>query len=201
VIKVLGFNYRRFLAALMLMCGWVSGAGAQELDRVTPMEDNEFWAIVEIAKQKSGKKIEARPDALLVELSALESKKIEQFQAKYDGLLIDANTWNLWGAAYLMNGGCAEECFRYFRDWLISEGKSTFSNAVRNPEWLAGVARRESYELEAFGQSAAKAFNGRTGSVIRTNAAVATKDPVGTEWLEDDLPKLLPRIALKFRNR
>jgi Protein of unknown function (DUF4240) len=201
VIKVLDFSYRRFLSSLLLSCALATSAYAQELDRVTPMEDNEFWAIVEIAKQKSGKKVEARPDSLLVELSALESKKIEQFQAKYDDLLLNANTWNLWGAAYLMNGGCAEDCFRNFRDWLISEGKSTFSNSVRNPEWLAGVARRESYELEAYGQSAGKAFNGRTGSVIRTNAAVASKDPVGTEWLEDELPKLLPRIALKFRNR
>jgi hypothetical protein len=201
VIRVLDFKFGRFAIALLLAFNLVSTAFAQELDRVTPMGDNEFWTIVAAAKQAAGRKVEARPEALLVELSALESKKIEQFQAAYDNFLIESKTWNLWGAAYLMNGGCAEECFRYFRDWLISEGKATFSSALRNPEWLSGVAKRDSYELEAYGLSAAKAFNGRTGSTIRTNPAVADKDPAGTEWQEDDLPKLLPRIALKFRNR
>ena len=35
----------------------------------------------------------------------------------------DSYRWDLWGAAYLANGGCSDDGFDYFRGWLIGQGR------------------------------------------------------------------------------
>jgi hypothetical protein len=46
-------------------------------------------------------------------------------------------TWALWGAAYLINGGCSDDGFDYFRGWLICQGRDVFQRAVHDPDSLA----------------------------------------------------------------
>ncbi len=46
----------------------------------------------------------------------------------------------LWAAAYLINGGCSDDGFDYFRGWLITQGRAVFEGAVADPDGLAGLA-------------------------------------------------------------
>jgi Protein of unknown function (DUF4240) len=43
----------------------------------------------------------------------------------------------LWGAAYLINGGCSDDGFDYFRGWLLSQGHATWQAALADPDSLA----------------------------------------------------------------
>jgi hypothetical protein len=36
----------------------------------------------------------------------------------------------MWVAAYLMNGGCSDDGFDYFRGWLIAQGRTTLEQVV-----------------------------------------------------------------------
>jgi len=42
----------------------------------------------------------------------------------------------LWAAAYVINGGCSDDGFDYFRGWLMAQGKDVFLNALRDPDSL-----------------------------------------------------------------
>lgn len=169
--------------------------------KVKPMDEHTFWALVEKAKAAAGADLNRRPAALERVLEPLPLATIQAFQKQYEQLLLKANRWDLWGAAYVMNGGCSDDGFKYFRDWLISEGRPLFESALAAPDSLAAVPRREYFELELFGYAASKAFasKGGGGELDRDFMNVELAKPQGKEWDESDLPRLFPKLAAKYK--
>ena len=162
------------------------------------MDEKQFWSLVEDAKARSGTHLDRRPAALEQALSALPLEDIQAFQRRYEQLLIKANSWKLWAAAHIMNGGCSDDGFRYFRDWLISEGKALFERAIEDPDSLSSVPRREYFDLESFGYAALRAFEKKGGGELERDFRVEMAQPTGEEWQEGDLPTLLPRLSAKY---
>jgi hypothetical protein len=77
----------------------------------------------------------------------------------------------LWAAAYLINGGCSDDGFDYFRGWLLAQGKTVFFAAIANPDSLAEVLPHlpgwqpgEELEFEDMLSIASDIFEPRTGS-------------------------------------
>jgi len=70
-----------------------------------------------------------------------------------DDVLIFANTFDLlmmysydshiWEKAYAINMGCSDDCFEYFRSWIIAQGKDKFYNTLHNPNFLQYFAKKE----------------------------------------------------------
>jgi Protein of unknown function (DUF4240) len=56
------------------------------------------------------------------------------------GLMADSYRRPLWAAAYLVNGGCSDDGFEYFRGWLIMQGRGVYERVVADPDALAGLA-------------------------------------------------------------
>lgn len=162
------------------------------------MDEQEFWKLIQTAKVAAGGNIEARSKALEHQLSLLDLQTIQGFQRQYDQMIVRAHRWDLWGAAYLMNGGCSDDGFRYFRDWLISEGQEAFERALSNPESLADFPRREYFDLESFGYAALKAFKTKGGGELERDFSGELAMPAGKEWAEEDLPALFPSLAKKY---
>jgi hypothetical protein len=119
------------------------------------MDDDRFWAFVGAARDAAGDDVEDRVGGLEQVLLNHAPDEVVEFQHKYDELLARAFRRDLWGAAYLMNGGCSDDGFRHFRDWLISEGEAVYEAALADPQSLADVAQDEEFELESFGYVAA----------------------------------------------
>jgi hypothetical protein len=108
------------------------------------MDIERFWAIVDTARGIAGSDTEGRVDALRHLLSTESLEEIQSFQSHYDAQIRRSYRWDLWGAAYLMNGGASDDGFRYFRNWLISEGRVVFEAALRGARPLnCGVIRLE----------------------------------------------------------
>src|SRR5262245_37489724 len=63
-------------------------------------------------------------------------------------MIREAYDWNLWGAAYLINGGCSDDGFHYFCCWLIMKGRDVFQAAITNPDTLAKVVDPDEGEVE-----------------------------------------------------
>lgn len=162
------------------------------------MEPKKFWEIVGAVKIAAGSDLESRPKILEQRLSALPAPVIQAFQRTYEGLLLNANRWSLWGAAYLMNGGCSDDGFKYFRDWLISEGREVYEKAVADPDSLASFAKQDYFELELYGYAALHAFERAGAGELERDFSLEIANPVGAEWKEDDLPKLFPKLAAKY---
>ena len=162
------------------------------------MNAEQFWAIVEAAGKQAGADVEANVTRLGEKSNQLSIPEIEGFQKKYDEMIHRAQRWDLWGAAYLMNGGCSDDGFRYFCHWLISEGKSQFERAIANPDDLAEVPRLDYFELEAFAYVALKCYEAKGGGELERDFVIELAQPQGTEWSDAELPSLFPRLAEKY---
>jgi hypothetical protein len=162
------------------------------------MDDQRFWAFVAAARDAAGDDAQERIAGLEQVLLAQDPDDVQEFQDKYDELLQRANTWALWGAASLMNGGCSDDGFRYFRDWLISEGEAVFEAALADPDSLAELPRDSDCQLEGFGYVAGEVFEQMTDTPIARRRALEGGEPTGASWREDQLAALYPRIARKY---
>ena len=86
-----------------------------------PMPGDKFWQIVKRAVT-SDHDPDAQVEALRTELRELTLQEIISFEAAFRRYLNKAYTWDLWGAAYVIHGGCSDDGFEYFRRWLVSRG-------------------------------------------------------------------------------
>jgi hypothetical protein len=158
------------------------------------MDTDKFWRTVDEARTRAGDGVDARVGELRAALASLEIDELQQFQNIYDELIRRAYRWDLWGAAYLMNGGCSDDGFQYFRDWLISEGHATFDKALLNPDSLAELPRVELAELESFGYVALELIDAKGGTELDRYSATDISTPAGKPWDEEQLPALFPRL-------
>jgi len=160
------------------------------------MNEEQFWKLVNSVNSKS-LNCDERVEYLKSELSKLSIDEIKSFDELYFNQIIRAYRWDLWGAAYVINGGCSDDCFRYFCDFLISEGKEVFESALVDPESLAELDDIEA-ELEEFGYVAMELYEEKAGSEMPDNSITYPQQPVGDEWDEDGVEKLYPRLAEKY---
>lgn len=125
-------------------------------------------------------------------------EELQSFQSHYDRLIGRANRWDLWGAAYVINGGCSDDGFRYFRDWLISEGRETYEAALRDPDSLAALPKVELAENELYGYVAPELFEEAGAGELDRDFSAEVADPVGEQWEEDAVYAMFPRLAEKY---
>jgi hypothetical protein len=108
------------------------------------MDRDEFWLIVDRARQGAGDTRTGEGAAKVAEcvgdrLAELGPAAAVAFDLRYDVLGAESYDWNLWGAAYLMKGGCSDDAFDYFRGWLVAQGRGIWEQALRDPDTLAGL--------------------------------------------------------------
>ena len=83
------------------------------------MPADQFWQIIERAARSEGDP-DAHLEALRMGLSELSAEEVISFEVAFRRCLNEAYTWDLWGAAYVVQGGCSDDGFEYFRRWLVS---------------------------------------------------------------------------------
>jgi uncharacterized protein DUF4240 len=168
-----------------------------------------FWALVE---ETRGDDCEEHASRLTARLRALPSDEIVAFQRVYDQLMDESYRWDLWGAAYLVNGGCSDDGFDYFRGWLVGQGRATWEAVLRDPDALAAHPLLQDPDWEAFEDdlscedlmgAAFDAYEAVTGEDIyqaaTTEAALgaagepSSNKPAGEHWDFDDLDEMRRR--------
>jgi hypothetical protein len=103
----------------------------------TAMSDVQFWELVERVPEPD--RVNGRlADALAAELARLPIPRIAGFQRTLLAKLEELLAWPVWEAADVIHREpCSEDCFLYFRLWIVSQGGSVFSAAVADPDSLA----------------------------------------------------------------
>lgn len=131
------------------------------------MEEEQFWSIISATKQAS-KDLEEFQSNCIKTLSKLSSTEIIGFYLREQKLRFDSYNSDMWCAAYIMNGGCSDDCFEYFRCWVIAQGKDVFYKALNTPDSLAAYYSKdiEYYEFEELMYVATDAFEKKTGKNI-----------------------------------
>jgi uncharacterized protein DUF4240 len=171
------------------------------------MDESEFWAIVESSKAASDGTLDGRADSLAERLSTLSPDKVAAFDRRFTALTYKAYSWGLWGAAYVINGGCSDDGFTDFRSWLISMGRRIYDGALSDPESLAdvelGPEGEEEASFEEFAYVAARVYEEQTGNELpRDPKLIHPSDPSGEPWEEDSdaLAERYPRLSAKYGN-
>src|SRR5438067_2330309 len=100
------------------------------------MTRTQFWEHIAASKRHDS---EAHAERLAKRLAKLPMREILAFDHWWNVALAEAYFWDLWGAAYLINGGCSDDGFEYFRRWLILQGSDVFKAAIKQPDSLADV--------------------------------------------------------------
>ncbi len=170
------------------------------------VDTDQFWAIIDQSREAAGGDAEGQLLHLEALLSGCQAADIVAFDRTFSELHNLAYTWPLWGAAYLIGGGCSDDGFMDFRGWLISRGQHVFERALADPDSLAdGLAGGKETQLETqvegFQYVAKKAWSTTTGnaySEFPRHKIDYRSEPTGDEWQEDDLPDLFPKLASKF---
>ncbi|MFE7839177.1 DUF4240 domain-containing protein [Streptomyces sp. NPDC057474] len=188
------------------------------------MKINDWWELIERGRRAVGDRADDRdlpddplPEALTDVIATLERREIIDFYLKHIEVTDSAYRRPLWNAAYLIEGGCGDDGFMDFRDGLALLGRDTFTQAVADPDCLAGLpvvvrmSRGESgwvgfESLSRLVQDAYQKVQGETDSLdVALQAAVpdmARPDKAtGDDWdVEDDdeMRRHLPRLAALF---
>jgi hypothetical protein len=141
------------------------------------MTVEEFWKVVDAASG-AGDPAEAVRD----QLERLSPRQVAAFHRHLAAMLRKAYRWDLWGAAYLMAGGCSDDGFRDFRAALVASGRSAFERALEDPDTLAELGDLQGDE--AFAEIAQDGYEALGRGELP--AARPERRPAGRRWDFDD---------------
>jgi len=164
------------------------------------MTVDQFWNLIDRVHSASEGDMERKCAFLKAELRDLPVPEIVSFQAHFDDAMDHAYTWPLWGAAYIMNGGCGDDAFMDFRATVISLGRETYENAVESPDSLADLDLEldEEFIYEGFQYVPAEVLQEVAPGQKFPRHLPQPKQPTGTRWEEHSVNHLFPRLSEKY---
>jgi hypothetical protein len=177
-----------------------------QLQKTAEMLDEDlYWSIIDKSLKNTNDQ-DDQEEFLIKEIKKLTPKEIIGFRLRTDRLLYDTYNAEMWCAGYIMNGGCSDDGFEYFRNWVISRGKNTYYSAKENPDSLISEIDKETglYDFESFWYVALEAFEQKTGKELYDyidDENFQTKEGQYPRfeftWQEDD-PESMKKICPKL---
>ncbi|MFB6577875.1 DUF4240 domain-containing protein [Streptomyces sp. NPDC056402] len=172
------------------------------------MDKQTFWKLIETARADAEpQEVAPRTAELLADRAATEIAASQQ--VLWD-LLAESYRAPLWAAAYVINGGCSDDGFDYFRGWLLTQGREVFETALADPDSLAAhPAVREAAErgLELEDESALSiawtAYEAGTGRELPADSCTISYPALDPSWDFDfgdteEIAARLPRLSALF---
>jgi hypothetical protein len=180
------------------------------------MDHNRFWRIIDEAREKAGSWEKMR-DPLVQRLAGLDLADI----LLWHGIFLEYQSLSykqkLWAAAYVIGGGCSDDGFDYFCGWLTAQGREVFLGALSDPDSLADVEACDGdvefeYMLSVAKDAYCRKFPERDADRFYTEtnipipdsvrqamaAEIRYADDIDTDWDEDALPDLFPKLCKAF---
>lgn len=165
------------------------------------MEWKRFWKLIESAYRDDAAE---HFEALKTALEPLSVDDLIAFQARFDELVDAAGRIDLWGAAYLINGGCSDDGFHDFRVWLIGRGRHPYEAALKNPDTLADILDGEPVTGFGLDVAAVRVYEDATNlddfydRLDRLESDNPPPPPEGDDWdFEDDneMRRRFPKLS------
>jgi hypothetical protein len=161
------------------------------------MDEDTFWALIRDHVDRDGTDVDV--GRLVAALSKLPLETIVAYEQAFSRVYDRAYSWRLWGAAYLINGGCSDDGFDYFRGWLIGMGRDVYAAALLDPDSLVSVAE-ENVEAEDMLFAASRAYENASGGGELPLVPRPNPD-LGEGWDFDDAAEMkarYPRLFARF---
>lgn len=187
------------------------------------MDKNEFWELIQGSFREADWATDKQMEILIDKLSNYSQEEILKFASIYQVYSNESYKNKLWAAAYVMNGGCSDDCFDYFRAWLISRGEEPYLNALKDPDSIADLDIApdcEYFENEYMLSVPLRAFIKKTGNddinlyyerlkgyeldsseAFQIVDTISFGEDIDDDWNEDDedeLRSLVPRLYEQY---
>lgn len=165
------------------------------------MEIERFWQLMETSHVPQD--LDEQAEKIRELLSELPAAEVAGFDQTLRRLLNRAYSWDLWGAAYLVSGGCSDDGFEYFRSWLVAQGKDNYERALSNPDSLANIETlEEEVEFEELWHIAEEVYETKTGEQLPATSDQSDNFPeLGKGWDFDDydiMKQRYPNLYKRF---
>ena len=96
------------------------------------MDEDGFWKIVQSANDGSGGDMDRKCERIASANRGAAKDEALEFAQQFDAMMDKAYNWPLWGAAYVINGGCSDDRFCGFSRLVDLPGTSGIrARAVR----------------------------------------------------------------------
>jgi hypothetical protein len=166
-------------------------------------DDSAFWRLISQTRREAGNNTGSQSSLLVEKLSKLPARSILDFAAvlkRFDKRLY---SWNVWGAASVIQPGCDSACFRDFRRYVMWQGRDAYTKALTNPDSLAPLVQdANNGDWENADNPAPDAYTSATGGHYPGDQHDLSGAPSGKAFNKNDraaLRKRYPRLAAKFR--
>lgn len=165
------------------------------------MNEADCWRIIERARKKFPNSASLVADLVASKLNSLDAEACIDFHNFLWDRAAQAYHWDLWAAAYIIDGGCSDDNFLYFLGWLIANGRTRYYAALANAEVLADWEfDADHITCERMLSVGADAYEAIAGQSIPRDRQTTSwpSEPLGKPWNDEDLPKRFPKLARKF---
>jgi hypothetical protein len=203
-----GGSFAASLAALAISLAVLTGCGVGQAPALSPaashhLDEAGFWRLIEETRHAAGNDTGEQSSLLEERLSKLPPRAIVDFARIRHRFDQRAYTWSMWGAAYVIEDGCSDDCFRDFRGYVISLGRDPYEKSLSDPDSLASVAEdAETGDWENADNVAPDAYSSATGNDFPGDDSDLSGSPRGTPFNTDDGDGLVhryPELAARFR--
>lgn len=166
------------------------------------MDKELFWKIIETSKSKSQGDYEKQQEELKKLLLQLTPDEIIEFDNRFQSLKGQIYDWDFWAAAYIIRGGCSDDCFSDFRGWLIGQGKEIFEKAIEDIETLSELDDTNDGDWEGLSYVPLEAYELKTGKPMPGGLS-HDFELSGKRWEEDKriLELRYPKLMAKFGDK
>ncbi|MEU0188010.1 DUF4240 domain-containing protein [Streptomyces sp. NPDC006207] len=176
------------------------------------MDIEQFWHLIDQARGRAGDSADVDDIAshATTLLAAHDPQQIIAVQQMLWNLMAASYQAPLWAAAYLINGGCSDDGFDYFRGWLIAQGRTVFEQITADADRLADVPAVQAaaavgtdLEGERTLSIGWNAYENATGTELPGDAFTINYPDLDPAWNFDfgdhkEVAARLPRIAALY---
>jgi hypothetical protein len=175
------------------------------------LEKKEFWRLIEKSREFD------QAEWLTEELAQKGIEEVLDFEFLFQELMNASYQSRLWGAAFVLMGGCSDDTFDYFRGWLIGQGEEIYNKVLKDPEFLAEYINEDNLDDEGFPQNEELlSVGGDAYTFIKTGdiewdddiydeflealdkKGLQSVTDIEFDWEEDDLENLFPVLWERF---
>ncbi len=172
-----------------------------------------FWQLIDNAKTGTDGDIDKVYDNLFNILFDLDAPEIVIWGKIFNEYQNLSYKEKLWAAPYVIDNGCSDDGFDYFRGWLTAQGKTVFMNALKDPDSLVDVEEAKGGELyfAKVLSVASKVYFKKTGNEEELYATSLSDEVKSTmlaeiqyaedmdyKWEDDELERIVPKLCKKF---
>ncbi|OEK07615.1 hypothetical protein A8C32_17620 [Flavivirga aquatica] len=150
------------------------------------IDETVFWELIDNSR-KEGETKDEFFEILKEKLLRFKAPEMKRFQKLLLTYQNELNHWNVWALAYIVRRGCGDDCFDYFRLWVVSKGKEAYELIKDyNTSKFKAVFDDEDPIFEDFEYLAGEVYEENKGKAMRDPNVKMSKIK-GNEWDEENI--------------